>query len=147
MKKVSILFLLTLITGSLFLSCSKDDSGPVNLSFLEGKWNFNRSTASSSGFTIPYSTEYVKNEDGCSKDYIEFISGGTVKFGDYKTDCAFVEKTGTWKQSENTVVISVSGSNLNGTFKIDNLSTTNLLLKIDGNYNGKSGTFNLYFTK
>jgi len=147
MRKISVLFLLVLISGSLFTSCTKDDSGPVDMKFIEGKWNFNKSTASSSGFTIPYSTEYIKNEDGCSKDYIEFISGGTVKFGDYTTACAFEVKTGTWTQSGNSIIISVTGSSLNGTFNVASLSATELILKIDGSYNGKSGTFNLYFTK
>jgi len=147
MKKISKLFVSALILMFVFTSCTKDDSGPVDLSYLSGKWLFNKSTATSSGFTIPYSTEYIKNEDGCSKDYIEFISGGVVKFGDYTTGCAFVEKTGTWTENANTITITVTGSSLNGTFKVASLSATELILKIDGTYGGKSGTFTMYFTK
>jgi hypothetical protein len=145
MKKLSILFVL--ILGAAFSSCTKDDSGPVDMTYLSGKWLFNKSTATSSGFTIPYSTDYIKNEEGCSKDYIEFISGGVVKSGDYTTGCTFVEKTGTWTESGNTITIAVTGSSLNGTFKVASLSATELILKIDGTYSGKSGTFTMYFTK
>lgn len=147
MKKSRMLFFLALILGTVFASCTKDISGPVDLNYLEGKWSFNKSTASSSGFTIPYTTEYLKNEDGCTKDYIEFISGGTAKFGNYTSGCAFEEKVGIWSQNGNNLILSISGSSLNGTFEVASLSATQLILTIDGNYNGKSGTFNLYFTK
>lgn len=147
MKKTTILFVLVLILGTGFSSCTKDDSGPVDMSLIAGKWNFNRSTASSSGFTIPYSTEYIKNEEGCNKDYIEIISGGIIKFGDYTTACVFEEKVGTWTQSGNTITIAVLGSSFNGTFNVTTLSAAELNLKIDGTYQGKAGTFNLYFTK
>lgn len=147
MRKLSVIFILSLILGTVFTSCTKDDSGPVDMNFIEGKWNFNKSTASSSGFTIPYSTDYFKNEEGCNKDYIELIAGGVAKYGNYSTACAFEEKQGTWTQSGNTITIAVTGSSFNGTFDIASLSATELLLKIDGDYAGKSGTFNLYFTK
>ena len=147
MKKSIILFLLAITSGIVFTSCTKDDSGPVDMNFIEGKWNFNKSTATSSGFTIPYSTDYFKNEDGCNKDYIQFIAGGVAKYGNYTTGCAFEEKSGTWVQSGNTIIISVTGTSFNGTFNVASLSSTELLLKIEGTYAGNSGTFSLYFTK
>ena len=147
MKKSIILFLLALTLGTVFTSCTKDDSGPVDMNYIEGKWIFNKSTATSNGFTIPYSTDYFKNEDGCNKDYIELIAGGVVKYGNYSLNCVFEGKEGTWTQSGNTITISVSGTSFNGTFNVARLSATELLLKIDGTYAGNSGTFNLYFTK
>jgi hypothetical protein len=147
MKKTSIVFFLSLILGTLFSSCTKDDSGPVDMNYIAAKWNFNKSTATSGAFTIPYSTDYFKNEDGCNKDYIELVVGGVAKYGNYTTACAFEERTGTWTQSGNTITISVSGTSFNGTFDVANLSATELLLKINGTYSGQSGTFNLYFTK
>ena len=146
MKKPIILFLLALTLGTVSTSCT-DDGGPVDMNYIEGKWNFDKSTASSSGFTIPYSTDYFKNEDGCSKDYIELVAGGVAKYGNYSLNCVFEEKRGTWTQSGNTITIAVTGSSFNGTFNVASLSATELLLKIDGDYAGKSGTFNLYFTK
>jgi hypothetical protein len=147
MKRICTSVVCVLFFGFFFSSCTKDDSGPVDMSFVEGKWSFNKSTASSSGFTIPYPTDYIKNEDGCTKDYIEFVSGGVVKFGNYTTGCTFEEKSGTWAANGNTIDISVVGSSFNGTFDVASLSSTELLLKIDGTKDGKSGTFNLYFTK
>jgi hypothetical protein len=147
MKKTSILFILVIILGTLFTSCTKDISGPVDMNYIVGKWNFNKSTASSSGFTIPYSTDYFKNEDGCTKDYIELIAGGTVKYGNYKPNCVFEERVGSWSQSGNSITIAVANSSFNGTFNVAKLSAAELILTIDGTYDGKSGTFNLYFTK
>ena len=147
MKKLSILILLVLISGTVFTSCTKDDSGPVDMKYIEGKWNFNKSTATSGAFTIPYSTDYFKNEDGCNKDYVELLAGGIAKYGNYTTTCALEEKIGTWSQSGNSIIISVAGTSFNGTFNVASLSATELLLKIDGTYQGQSGTFNLYFTK
>lgn len=147
MKKPIILFLLTLTLGTVFTSCTKDISGPVDLNFLEGKWNFNKSTVSSSGFTIPYTTDYFKNEDGCNKDYIELLVGGIAKYGNYKPNCVFEERLGTWSVSGTTLNIAVTGSSFNGNFDIAKLNAGEFILKIDGTYEGKSGTLNLYFTK
>lgn len=147
MKKPIILFLFALILGTVFTSCTKDDSGPVDMNFIGGKWNFDKSTATSGAFTVPYSTDYFKNEDGCNKDFIELNTLGVARYGNYTSGCAFEEKLGTWTQSGNTITIAVTGTSFNGTFNVANLSSTNLLLKIDGTYQGQSGTFNLYFTK
>ena len=147
MKKPIILFLFVLILGTVFTSCTQDDSGPVDMNFIGGKWNFDKSTATSGAFTVPYSTDYFKNEDGCNKDFIELNALGVARYGNYTSGCAFEEKLGTWSQSGNTITIAVTGTSFNGTFNVANLSSTNLLLKIDGTYQGQSGTFNLYFTK
>lgn len=146
MKKTLLLFFSVLVLGISLSSCT-NDSGPVDMSFIEGKWLFNKSTATSSGFTIPYSTSYFKNEDGCDKDYIEFLSGGVVKNGDYADSCVFTLKEGTWSESENSLIIAVNDTSFNGTFVVSSLSATELILKIDGTYGGQTGTFNLYFTK
>lgn len=148
MKKVILVFVSILILGSVFTSCTKEGgNGPVDMSLIKGKWNFNKSTATSSGFTIPYTTPYFKNEDGCNKDYVEVLSGGIVKYGDYSLNCVFLGKDGTWTQSENTVTINVTGTSFNGTFNVTSLTETELVLKIDGTYSGQSGTLALYFTK
>jgi hypothetical protein len=148
MKKVCLLFVSILIFGTVFTSCTNEGgNGPVDISLINGKWNFNKSTATSSGFTIPYSTPYFKNEDGCTKDYINILSGGIVKYADYSLNCALIEKDGTWTQSGNTLTIQVNGSSFNGTFNVTTLTATELVLKIDGTYSGQSGTLTLYFTK
>lgn len=148
MKKVFLVFVWALILGTVFTSCTKEGgNGPVDMSLIKGKWNFNKSTATSNGFTIPYTTPYFKNEDGCSKDYVDVLSGGIVKYGDYSLNCVFQGKDGTWTQSENTVTIYVTGTDFNGTFRVTSLTATELVLKLDGTYSGQSGTLALYFTK
>ena len=131
----------------LLTSCTKDITGPVDVNFIEGKWNFSKSTVSSTGFTIPYTTDYFKNEDGCNKDYIEFLAGGLVKYGNYPAGCALEKRDGTWSLNGTNLIIAVSGSSFNGTFEVASLSATELILKLNGTFEGKSGTLNLYFTK
>ena len=147
MKKIGKILVSVLILGISFSSCTQDISGPVDMSFIAGKWLFNKSTASSGGFTIPYPTPYFKNEDGCEKDYVDIITGGVVTNGDYSSGCSLSTKAGTWTQSGNTITIAVAGSTVNGTFNVESLSATELILSINGTYEGKSGTFNLFFTK
>lgn len=131
----------------LFLSSCTSSEGPVDMNLINGKWLFNKSSVSSSGITIPYSTTYFKNEDGCEKDYIEIKTAGIITNGDYLSGCTLETKDGTWIESGNTITITVTGSDLNGTFNVASLSANELILKIDGTYGGKSGTFNLFFTK
>jgi len=147
MKKLSILFVLVFTLGTVFTSCTKDISGPVDVNFIEGKWNFNKSSVSSNGFTLPYTTDYFKNEDGCNKDYIELLTGGIAKYGNYPPGCVLEQRVGTWSLSGTNLIIAVTGSSFNGTFEIASLSATELILKLNGTYEGKSGTLNLYFTK
>lgn len=147
MKKLSTLFVFVFVLGTVFTSCTKDISGPVDVNFIEGKWNFNKSTVSSSGFTLPYTTDYFRNEDGCNKDYIELLNGGVAKYGNYPATCILEQRSGTWSLSGTNLIIAVTGSSFNGTFEIASLSATELILKINGTYEGKSGTLNLYFTK
>jgi len=79
MKKVCILFVSVFILGSVFTSCTKEGgNGAVDMSLINGKWLFSKSTATSKGFTLPYTTPYFNNEEGCNKDYVDVLSGGIV---------------------------------------------------------------------
>lgn len=148
MKKVILVFVWVLILGAVFTSCTKEGgNGTVDINLIEGKWLFSKSTATSSGFTIPYTTPYFKNEDGCPKDYVDVLSGGMVKYGNYPVSCVLESKDGTWTQSGNTITINVTGTSFTGTFNVTTLTATELVLKIDGTYSGQSGTLALYFTK
>jgi hypothetical protein len=146
MKKIKMLFVSVFVLG-FFLSSCTSDSGPVDMNLINGKWLFNKSTATSSGITIPYSTPYFKNEDGCEKDYVEIKTGGIITNGDYSSGCNLETKDGTWTESGNTITITVPGSDFSGTFNVASLSANELILKIDGTYGGQSGTFNLFFNK
>lgn len=147
MKKFSILLVLLYILGSSFTSCSKDIGGPVDTNFIQEKWNFNKSTVSTSGFTLPFPTSYLKNETGCNSDYIEMSTSGVFKFGNYPASCVLDERSGSWSISGTNLVISLPGTDLNNTFKIAKLDESELILQIDQAYEGKSGTLNLYFKK
>jgi hypothetical protein len=148
MKKIVLVFVSLVIFGSTFSSCTEDGgNGPVDMSLIAGKWLFSKSTATSNGSTIPYSTPYFKNEDGCRKDFIEILSGDIIKYGDYSLNCVFTEKVGTWSQSGNTLKINVTGTSFNDTFDVTTLTSTELVLKINGTYSGQSGTLTLYFTR
>ena len=147
MKKVVVLFISTIILGSFFASCTKEDNGPVDMSLIEGKWLFSRSTVTSNGITLPYSNPNLKNGEGCPKDFIEILSGAIVKNGDYSLNCVFSGKDGTWTQSGNAISIQFNGSGDDETFNVTTLTATELVLKINGTYEGLSGTLNMYFTK
>lgn len=146
MKKINLLFVSIVVIGFLFSSCTKDE-GPVDMSLIKGKWLFNKSTATSNGFTISYPTPYFKNEDGCPKDFITIQTAGVITNGDYSSTCSLESKEGTWSESGNTITIAVNDTSINGTFNVASLSETELILKIDGTSGGNSGTFNLFFTK
>jgi hypothetical protein len=147
MKKSSLLFVLVFAICTIFASCSKDISGPVDVNFIEGKWNFNKSTVSSSGITIPYTTDYFKNEDGCAKDYVELLTGSVANYGNYPANCVLESKAGKWSLNGTTLIIAVGGSALNDTFQIVSLSETELIIKLEGTYQGRIGTLNLFFKK
>lgn len=143
MKKISILFLLILILGTVFTSCSnEEENGPVDMGIIEGKWNFNKS-----GYTkgiISGSVNYSGNVDGCEKDYIEIKAAGIVKLGDYTKDCVFTESTGTWSQDGNSITVVVDGSAMTGTFEISTLTAAELVLK---KKNEEGATLSQSFTK
>jgi hypothetical protein len=147
MKKVVVLFISTIILGFVFASCTKEDNGPVDMNLIEGKWIFDKSTVTLPLGTIPYQTNYFKNEDGCSKDYVEILSRGTVKYADFNVNCALTENDGTWTQSGNAISIQFNGSGDDETFNVTTLTATELVLKINGTYQGVSVTLNMYFTK
>lgn len=148
MKKIVLVFVSVVIFGSVFSSCTKEGgNGPVDISLVAGKWLFSRSTVTSSGITLPYSNPNLKNEEGCNKDFIEILSGAIVKNGDYALNCVFTEKAGTWSQSGNTININVTGTSFNDTFDVTTLTSTELVLKINGTYSGQSGTLTLYFIR
>lgn len=148
MKKIVLVFVSAVLFVSLFSSCTKEGgNGPVDMSLIAGKWLFSRSTATSNGITLPYSSAYLKNEEQCNKDFIELLPGAVVKNGDYSLNCVFAEKAGTWSQSGNTIKINVTGTSFNDTFDVSTLTATELVLKINGTYSGQSGVLTLYFTK
>jgi hypothetical protein len=147
MKNFEKLFALLCLLVIICIACTKDLSGPVDTNFLSNKWNFDKSTVSTNGITLPFPTEYLKNETGCPNDYIEMVASGTFKFGNYSANCALDERSGSWSTNEKKIVISLPGTDLNNTFVIAKLNSNELILQIDQAYQGKTGTVNLFFKK
>lgn len=126
MKKVSILFASALVLGLSLTSCSKDeDNGPAS---LEGKWN-----ASKEGSVIggtEYLVDYMGNESGCSKDYVNLTSAGVFTDVDYdSTDspCEAFTSTGTYTRSGNNITVTADG--YEDTVEIMNLTSSELKIK------------------
>ena len=106
-------------------SCSDDDSGSGSVSGnkLEGKWERNTQKLSAIGQTTG-EQPYLGNEEGCSKDFIEFGADGAYAEGDYFGDgCTLTTTTGTYtvdgkdvtvtgNAADEYTVVSVSGSKL-----------------------------------
>lgn len=124
MKKFSILLVSALTLGLTFTSCSNDDD---TMGSVEGKWNFNKVSYTTSGITTP-EQDFDDNEPGCNKDYIEFLTGGVAKAGDYyDANCTLEESTGVWTRSGNTITV-VDNGNVE-TLEIVTVSATALKLK------------------
>lgn len=145
MKKIKLVFISILVLGASFSSCTKEE-GPVDMSLIIGKWNFNKTSFTQGVITTPES-EYSGNEAGCNKDYIEIVAGGVAKAGDYSTACAFSQKEGTWVASDNNLTVTVTDSTLGGVFQVVSVSSTEMVLKITTTQNGITVTVNQTFTK
>lgn len=99
MKKV-LLFGLSLAALT-FTSCSDDDGDSAS---IEGKWYYSEQGVSANGAEVL--TDYMDHEDGCEKDYVEFLADGVFKDVDYfNSDCeTFIDET-TWSRSGNSLTI------------------------------------------
>ena len=133
MKKV-LLFGLS-IAALTFVSCSDDDGG--SSAPLEGKWYYSEEGVSANGQEVLQ--DYVDHQEGCEKDYIEFVEGGVFKDVDfYNTDCdTYMDET-TWSRSGNTLTIGTGEDAETGTIATLNGST--LKLTVTETFEGQ--TFN-----
>lgn len=143
MKKFSILLVSALALGLTFTSCTNDDDNTMGS--VEGKWNFNKVSYTTSGITTP-EQDFDDNEPGCNKDYIELLTGGVAKAGDYyDASCSLDVSTGVWTRSGNTITIVDSGDV--ETLEIVSVSATALKLKSTYTEGTTSVTVNVSFTK
>jgi hypothetical protein len=140
MKK-SILFASALVLGLTFTSCSKDEDGAVGS--VEGKWSYSKYSMTSGGITTP-EQDYMDNEAGCSKDYIELLASGVSNEGDYfGSDCALDITTGTWAQSGNTVTLSIPGDD---SLELTVVSVSSTKLKVKETYTDVGTTYTINLT-
>jgi len=127
MFKFKNLFLLlsTLFLG--FSSCSKDDdtTQTTDTISIEGKWQFTREGEITNNQEVLVDYQHTT---GCTKDYIEFLSGNVIK--DHYFDnpnCRETIDTGTWNKNNNSVVLTYPNQpNTN----LEILELTNTTLKV-----------------
>jgi hypothetical protein len=130
MKTQSVLFIsaLTLI-GITTTSCNKDDDKyELPAATLTGKWFYSKVVGAVGG--VEFLDNYDGNEDGCSKDYVEFGSNGTFADVDYdSTDspCEVFADAGTYAVAGNTIIVDFGDQATTAT--ILNLSYTELKVK------------------
>ena len=122
MKKI-----LYIIAVSLALSsCSNDDNDDQNATIL-GKWNYNQVSVTINGeFVVE---EYPGNEQGCSKDFLNFRENGTVALTDYSkenTACQSEVKEGTYVMSGTSVSVAIDGGTFSG--QITQLTNTTMVV-------------------
>lgn len=130
MKKLSVLFVLFLVLGMTFTSCSNDDNSSTNAS-IEGKWNFNKQSFSPTGYTLP-ETDFIGNAAVCNKDYIDLLAGGVVNYIDYSgSTCTYTSTPGSWSKTGDKLNIVVSSAGLVGSFTITSLTATELKIRTE----------------
>ncbi len=108
-------------------SCSKDDNNAPNGTIL-GKWNYNQVSATINGELQV--GNYPGNEEGCSKDFLNFKENGIVASNNYKkveSNCDLEIINGTYAVSNNSVSVSIDGGNFSG--EITKLTSSELIVK------------------
>lgn len=128
MKKIIILFVIAFVSGMNFTSCTSEEVSPSSSSTIVGKWNYSKLSYTINGVTSP-EIEYDENEPGCSKNYIEFKTGGVFNKGEYSgSTCVLDSESGTWTQSGNTITFS-DGTDVY-TAQIVSITSTELKVKL-----------------
>jgi hypothetical protein len=144
MKKFSI-FLISLFVFSMFFSsCSSSDDSSSSSSII-GKWNYSKISTTLNGVTSP-EMDYDGNEPGCSKDYIEFKTGGIFNESDYSGSTCIINSTvGTWVQTGSTITITEGTDVISA--QVVSVSSSELKVKASDTLNGVAVIINISFTK
>ncbi len=147
MKKIQRLAFGLLGAGLLF-SCSSDDGGSTSAS-IEAKWTPTKTVFKAAGASS--TIDYTENEAGCDKDYVQFITGGSLKDAVYFKNSASVctedsDSQGTWAKTDNTLVITNS-NDYDGTYQITKLTGSDLQIKTTEDLGGVNAEVTVYFKK
>ncbi|WP_219928749.1 lipocalin-like domain-containing protein [Flavobacterium pallidum] len=135
------------IIASVAFSCSSDsDSGPAPT--IVGKWNLSKTVSTVAGATD--TQPYTDNEVGCDKDYVEFVTGGTLKnivfFKNAQSICTEdAGEQGTWTQANNA--LNITGGEFEGTYQVAKLSNSELRITASSTVGGAPVTVTYYFNK
>lgn len=128
-------------------SCSSDDNGGgVSEAKLVGKWEHNTEKSTAAGQVITPEQPYSENEDGCSKDYIQFNDNGTAVFGDYWGGaCDLSQDSVDWSLDGKTV--TVTDGETTETYTVVSVSATKLKVKQVTTLQGVNWVDEYTFTK
>ena len=151
MKNIKILLATAIIAAFTLTSCNKDDNNtPAVPAVLEAKWTPTK-TIVKTGSGAPTTENYTGNEVGCDKDYIQFVNGGTVKdvvFNKNAADqCGLVENTTPSVYTKNSTTLVVVGGDLDGTYKINSLTNSELVIEKSVTVNTITTIYTFYYTK
>ena len=137
MKKLIILFVVVLFLGLNFTSCSSSDNDSSSSSSIVGKWNFSKTQSTVGGVTSP-EVDY-QHTPNCSKDYVEFKTGGVLNTGTYEgSTCDFAPSSGTWTQNgSNPSTITVTFGTDVTTLILVSVTSSKLKLKETETNNGE----------
>lgn len=104
------------------ISCNSDDEDFERS--IVGKWNYNKTIVSANGGN-PVDNSYDDHENGCDKDYVEFVQGGVFRdvilFKNQQGVCTEdVAPNSTWSKdnsnlligNENYTITTLNGSEL-----------------------------------
>ena len=126
MKKIISKLFLALSASIILVACSKDSSSSSSSS-IEGKWEYYQEGTVIGGQEV---LDLHQHESGCTKDYLEILSGGVIKYYDYDSfvsPCELTIDTGTWSQNGNILTIITQGTS--ETAEILTLNATTLKIK------------------
>jgi len=122
-KKVVVLFLAVSVS---LVSCEGDDASTAA---LEGKWQFSKEGTIVAGQEV---LEDYMHTEGCTKDFLEFKSGGIFidhYFEMPEAMCTEYLDTGTWTRNGNQ--LTISGEEGSQIVTIVELTNTTFKIKVD----------------
>lgn len=150
MKNIKILLATAVIAAFTLTSCSKDDNntGPVTNGSITEKWNQTKSVVSANNQNI--TQNYIDNEVGCTKDFIQFTTTNAFNNVVYykNADNACTEDAAspvTYIKSTNA--LTINGGEYDGTYTITTLSGSELIVKSVETISGTEITTTTYFSK
>ena len=141
MKNLKIVLFSVLALGLTVTSCSDDDSS--SSAKLEGKWIYSKTGASANGQEMLIDYDHA---EGCTKDYLEIIEGGSFKDVEYDgSECAEYTDEGTWAKNGNT--LTVNYEDYVWTTKIEKLTGSQLKISSSETEGGVTVKYVTVFTR
>ena len=148
MKKIKVLLTALVVTAITATSCSSDDSAGTPAS-IEAKWTPIKTVTKlgSSNQTV----NYTGNEADCDKDYVQFVTGGTLKDVIYFKNASDVctedvsTEPATWNKSAD--LLTINGGGYEGTFDIIKLTNADLIITEESTLGGVDSSVTYYFKK